>query len=149
MKARETPWLILAIAIGVALGVSGFTFVYAKGGSYLTDRPEACANCHIMQEQFTGWVRSSHRSAAVCNDCHTPKGFVSKYLNKFANGVRHSWAFTTGRFAEPITIKFHNHKITDSRCRDCHQQVTEAINAEHNSDGGPDCIRCHGAVGHP
>src|SRR5512134_1668299 len=115
MKARETPWLILAIAIGVALGVSGFTFVYAKGGSYLTDRPEACANCHIMQEQFTGWIASSHRSAAVCNDCHTPKGFVSKYLNKFANGVRHSWAFTTGRFDEPIAIKFPNFEVTDSR----------------------------------
>jgi cytochrome c nitrite reductase small subunit len=149
MHSRQIPWLILAIAIGIALGVSVFTFVYAKGGSYLTDRPEACANCHVMQEQFTGWIRSSHRAAAVCNDCHTPKGLFSKYVNKFANGLGHSWAFTTGWFPEPIAIKAHNRRVTESRCRDCHREITEAINPDHNSDADFDCIRCHGSVGHP
>ena len=42
-----------------------------------------------MEEQFTGWLRSSHRNVAVCNDCHTPKGFFAKYLNKSANGDHH------------------------------------------------------------
>jgi cytochrome c nitrite reductase small subunit len=149
VKGRDVSWLILAIVVGIAIGVSGFTFVYARGASYLTDRPEACANCHVMQEQFTGWIRSSHRSAAVCNDCHTPKGIVPKYLNKFSNGLRHSWAFTTGWFHEPIIINVRNHEITEARCRDCHEQITEAINADHESENGFDCIRCHGAVGHP
>jgi cytochrome c nitrite reductase small subunit len=139
----------MALFVGLAIGIGGFTFVYAKGSAYLTDNPEACANCHVMQEQYSGWIRSSHRSAAVCNDCHTPKGFIAKYLNKSANGVRHSWAFTTGWFHEPIGIKPNNRAITESRCRDCHQDVTDSIDAKHSNGKAMECIRCHGAVGHP
>ena len=139
----------MALFLGLAIGVGGFTFVYAKGSAYLTDNPEACANCHVMQEQYSGWIRSSHRSAAVCNDCHTPKGSIAKYLNKSANGVRHSWAFTTGWFHEPIGIKPNNRAITESRCRDCHQDVTDAIDAKHSDGKAMECIRCHRAVGHP
>ena len=147
----ENLWLVLlGIAVGLAIGISGFTFVYAKGASYLTDDPRACANCHVMSEQFAGWIRSSHRSVAVCNDCHTPKSFLAKYLNKSANGARHSWAFTTGWFHEPIAIKASNREITESRCRNCHQEITEAINAAESHGGAAlGCIRCHGSVGHP
>lgn len=146
----ELIWAIVSsIAIGFAIGISGFTFVYAKGGSYLRDQPEACANCHVMREQFDSWVRSSHRKAAVCNDCHTPKGVAGKYLNKFLNGLRHSWAFTTGRFHEPITIKSHNRAITESRCRDCHAEIVDAIDTQHRPGAGLECIGCHGPVGHP
>ena len=145
--------VLAAAGVGLAIGISGFTFVYAKGASYLTDDPQACANCHVMHEQFTGWLRSSHRASAVCNDCHTPKGGVAKYLNKAANGARHSWAFTTGWFHEPIGIKPGNREITESRCRDCHREITDAINVAPESAHLPGaalgCIRCHGAVGHP
>ncbi len=48
MALGQSAWIILAITIGMAAGVGGFTFVYANGASYLTDRPEACANCYIM-----------------------------------------------------------------------------------------------------
>ena len=33
------------------------------GASYLTDDPAACANCHVMQEHFDAWPRSSHRTS--------------------------------------------------------------------------------------
>jgi cytochrome c nitrite reductase small subunit len=147
----ENLWLVLlGVAVGLAIGISGFTFVYAKGASYLTDDPRACANCHVMSEQFAGWIRSSHRSVAVCNDCHTPKSLFAKYLNKSANGVRHSWAFTSGWFHEPIAIKASNREITESRCRNCHQEITEAINAtQPHGRAAFGCIRCHGSVGHP
>jgi nitrite reductase (cytochrome c-552) len=39
----------LAIAVGVAAGVGGYTFRYAEGLSYFKTDPKACANCHIMQ----------------------------------------------------------------------------------------------------
>lgn len=147
----ENLWLVLlGITVGLAIGIGGFTFVYAKGGSYLTDDPRACANCHVMSEQFAGWIRSSHRFVAVCNDCHTPKSLFAKYLNKSANGVRHSWAFTSGWFHEPIAIKASNREITESRCRNCHQEITEAINAtQPHGRAALGCIRCHGSVGHP
>src|SRR5688572_27540350 len=98
MRSENILLVLLGVAVGLAVGIGGFTFVYAKGDSYLTDDPQACANCHVMEGQFAGWTRSSHRAVAVCNDCHTPKGFLAKYLNKSANGARHSWAFTTGWF---------------------------------------------------
>ncbi|MGH8065172.1 MAG: NapC/NirT family cytochrome c [Candidatus Entotheonellia bacterium] len=91
---------VLAAAMGLAIGVGGYTFLYAKGSSYLTDNPAACANCHIMREHYDGWVKSSHRAVAVCNDCHTPEGFMPKYITKASNGFWHSFAFTTGRFGE-------------------------------------------------
>lgn len=149
MRLSNFLIVLMASAIGLAIGISGFTFVYAKGAAYLTDDPAACANCHVMQEQYSGWLRSSHRKAAVCNDCHTPKGFISKYLNKSANGVRHSWAFTTGWFHEPIGIKASNRAVTESRCRDCHEDISEAIDTQHPGGKAIECIRCHGAVGHP
>ena len=142
--------ILMAIAVGLAVGIGGFTFVYARAASYLTDDPQACANCHIMREELDGWIRSSHRSVAVCNDCHTPKNIFAKYLNKAANGARHSWAFTTGWFHEPIAIKARNRAVTESRCRDCHEEITQAINAtDGHGEKRLGCIRCHGSVGHP
>lgn len=60
----------ISVAVGLAVGLGGFTFVYAKGASYLQNDPAACVNCHIMSDQYTAWNKSSHRSVAVCNDCH-------------------------------------------------------------------------------
>ena len=141
--------LIVIVAVGLAVGIGAYTFVYARGASYLTNDPAACVNCHVMREQYDGWRAGSHRAVAVCNDCHTPKGFVAKYLNKSANGARHSWAFTTGWFHEPIGITAGNRQITESRCRDCHQELSDAILAGPAHGDGLSCIRCHGSVGHP
>lgn len=40
---------VVAILLGTAFvaGIGGYTFVYAKGGSDLTNDPAACANCHV------------------------------------------------------------------------------------------------------
>jgi cytochrome c nitrite reductase small subunit len=69
---------MLGVAAGLLLGLGGYTFVYARGASYLTNDPQACVNCHVMREQFDGWQRSSHRRAAVCNDCHAPHDLFGK-----------------------------------------------------------------------
>nr|WP_257455175.1 cytochrome c nitrite reductase small subunit [Archangium lipolyticum] len=143
-----------SVVIGVAAGIGGFTFAYAKGGSYMTDNPAACANCHIMQDQYAGWSKSSHHAVAVCNDCHTPPSFVGKYVAKARNGWHHSVAFTSGDFHEPIQITPHNRDITEQRCRSCHQPIVQAIDAHAAStraegdDGSISCIRCHNDVGH-
>jgi cytochrome c nitrite reductase small subunit len=79
---RPVLALSFGVPLGLVLGLGAFTFVYAKGGSYMTDRAAACANCHIMRDQYEGWLRSSHRPVAVCNDCHTPPGLVGKYATK-------------------------------------------------------------------
>ena len=61
--------LAAAVLVGSAGGLGVYTFVYAKGYSYITNDPAACANCHVMNDQYSGWLKASHRSVAVCNDC--------------------------------------------------------------------------------
>jgi len=153
-----------AVTAGAAAGVGAYTFVYARGASYLTNDPAACANCHIMAEHFAAWTRSSHRAVAVCNDCHTPKGLIPKYMTKASNGFWHSFAFTTGRFPDPLRIKPRNHDITEHACRKCHAELTESIDAAVHASvavapaaiagsalrGAEEltCSRCHRHVGH-
>lgn len=152
--------LVASLAIGIAIGIGAYTFVYAKGASYLTNDPAACANCHIMEEHYSAWIKSSHGKVAVCNDCHTPKGLIPKYATKASNGFWHSFAFTTGNFPDPLRIKEHNHEITENACRKCHEPITEQIDAAtsgepleehpHYEIGGDllMCTRCHKYVGH-
>jgi cytochrome c nitrite reductase small subunit len=142
--------LALGVAIGLFIGIGAYTFVYAKGASYLTNDPAACANCHIMQAQYDGWLVSPHRSVAVCNDCHTPPGTVPKYATKALNGFNHSYAFTTGWFHEPIQITQLNRDVTEKACRKCHQMMVLAIEGGGHDPGNQvSCIRCHSDVGHP
>jgi cytochrome c nitrite reductase small subunit len=78
--------LALGIPFGLLFGVGIYRFGYARGASCLTDDPTACANCHVMREQVDGWRTSSHRSAAVCNDSHTPPELVTNYCTSAAGG---------------------------------------------------------------
>ena len=140
--------ILLGAVIGAAFGIGGYTFVYAKGGSYLTNDPAACANCHIMRSQYEQWLKSPHRSAAVCNDCHTPHSLIPKYAVKAENGFRHSYGFTTGDFHEPILIKEKSRRITEANCRRCHERLTQAIEGPHRPGQAMSCTRCHWDVGH-
>jgi cytochrome c nitrite reductase small subunit len=150
MKLRMLQGILLGVVIGVAFGISVYTFAYAKGWSYLTDDPAACANCHVMQEQFDGWLKSSHRAVATCNSCHTPANFIGKYATKASNGFWHSFFFTTGGYEDNIQIKPHSREITEQACRTCHQEIVDAIEATHPASSGGQlaCLRCHNSVGH-
>ena len=117
-----------ALVFGLALGVGAYTFIYAKGYSYVTNDPEACANCHVMNTQFDAWNKSTHKAVAVCNDCHAPHHApLAKLFVKGRNGFNHSLKFTTGRFPEPIRITNHNRKVTEAACRYCHKDIVAAI----------------------
>ena len=145
--------VLLAIAmLGVAAGAAVFTFVYADGSSYLRDDAVACANCHVMGGHFAAWERGSHRTAAVCNDCHAPHdSWVAKYAVKAINGFNHSWAFTTGNFKDNFQITPLNRRVTEDACRHCHREIVRAIDASHaaGAGGSLSCIPCHQEVGHP
>jgi len=149
-SGRSIPFpimLILAGMLGCIVGLGSFTFVYARGYSYLTDDPNACANCHIMRDVFTAWTRGSHRSVATCNDCHTPHdSLVSKYFSKARNGFNHALAFTTGNFHEPIRANEYNRTIARENCMYCHAAVTSQMS--HVGGEATDCLACHARVGH-
>lgn len=139
----------LAVLFGVAAGLGSYTFVYARGASYLTDDPAACANCHVMRDVYDAWRKGSHHAVAGCNDCHTPAGFFRKYAVKASNGFWHSFAFTSGDFHEPIRIKPRNRAIVEAACRRCHGELAAAIEGPHAGGEALACVRCHDSVGHP
>ncbi len=145
--------LSLAIAVvgGVLAGVGFFTFGYAEGFSYMSNDPEACINCHVMEGHFDSWVNSSHRHVAVCNDCHLPAHPVGKWITKADNGFFHSVAFTLENFHEPIRIKERNRRVTQNQCVHCHEDLTDQIHPAPGTDFAGDpvlCIHCHADVGH-
>jgi len=141
IKLATLIWiLMLSIPIGFVIS----TFIYSKGYSYLSDAPEACGNCHIMNDHLYSYQKSSHHTGAVCNSCHTPSGFFGKYITKAINGWAHGYAFTTGDYAWPLQIKGFNKAITNKSCLKCHTGIIHTTRAVREFD----CIHCHSDVGH-
>lgn len=134
--------------MGAPLGVSTGAFIFADGFSYFSGNPQACMNCHIMKPNFDAWTASTHRAVATCNDCHTSGPLVTKYFQKAVNGLLHSWAFTSGRFHEPIQIKSFNLEITKKSCLGCHQNLIDSSHFGALGFGTKNCTSCHINVGH-
>ena len=144
-------YLLISFLIGATAGVGTFTFGYAKGGSYLTNQPEACANCHVMRQHLDAWEKSSHGKFAACNECHAPHNPLGKYYCKARNGFFHSWAFTTGNFPNEMRMHEYNRGVVEANCRRCHAQLTHQIDPLPTASGQPDavsCLHCHATVGH-
>jgi len=150
--------LAVSALLGIFLGSGIFTFVSAHGTSYLSDDPAVCVNCHVMREQYDGWLHGPHHAVATCNDCHLPHdNVVHKYFIKAANGYHHSKAFTLMNFKDPIQIKPGNAQVLEANCLRCHEGITDEITA-HGTLGVPTdpelkadlygCVRCHQEVGH-
>ena len=141
--------MLLAGLLGIPAGVGAFTFVYARGYAYLSTDPSACVNCHVMNEQYDGWMKSGHRHAAVCVDCHLPAGGLDKWVAKVDQGFRHSAAFTLQNFTEPIEIKPHDLEIVQANCVRCHAAAVDAIAIGGGARAEPlDCMHCHAGAGH-
>ncbi|MGE5414915.1 MAG: cytochrome c nitrite reductase small subunit [Syntrophomonadaceae bacterium] len=149
MRVGRIATVSAVAVLGVAVGLGFYTFVYAKGWSYLTNDPKACANCHVMEDQYGGWLKASHRSVAVCNDCHVPHDLLGKYYTKAKNGFWHSFYFTTQTFPEPIRATASSRRIAEAACRRCHAATVQAMGTPaHAGSREISCIRCHGSVGH-
>ena len=141
--------LLLAILLGGLVGLGGSTFFYAKGLSHFPNDPQSCKNCHIMNDQYDGWLKSSHHAVVTCNDCHSPHTLLPKLITKADNGFWHSKGFTLQDFPEPIRIRKHNRQVLNRNCMECHHELVEDVVAAHgNDDTRFDCIRCHVASGH-
>lgn len=151
----------LVALCGFAIGIALFTFDYAEGLSYLSNDPNACINCHVMQAQYDGWLHGSHHSNATCNDCHVPHDSLAhKYYVKAEHGYRHSKGFTFNDFHEPIQIKASSRAVVAENCLRCHETIAEdtfvhtasrktnAQGVAHDVIEAADCLHCHVRVGH-
>jgi cytochrome c nitrite reductase small subunit len=140
---------ILAVVLGLVVGVGSFTFDYGEGLSYFSADPRACANCHIMNDEYASWQKAPHHGAAVCVDCHLPHDFVGKYLAKAENGYHHSKGFTLQDFHEPIMIKPKNAQILQESCLRCHGEfVHDIVQGSTTAEDAVQCVHCHRNVGH-
>ncbi|MEA1886969.1 MAG: cytochrome c nitrite reductase small subunit [Bacteroidota bacterium] len=116
--------LPVIIILGIFTGLALFAFHISRAPSYLSDKPEACTNCHIMAPQYTTWSHSSHREWTHCNDYHVPHdNFVNKYYFKAKDGLRHATIFTLRN--EPQVIQIHQAGIdvVQDNCIRCHEQI--------------------------
>ncbi len=140
---------LLAIALGIPLGIGIFSFHYAGGTSYLSSNPTACANCHIMDHHYDSWQKGSHHGVATCVDCHLPASGIEKYVAKAINGYNHSKAFTLQNFHEPIMIGEANSKILQENCVRCHGDLLHETMTGSSTRYEPGrCVHCHRSVGH-
>jgi cytochrome c nitrite reductase small subunit len=161
VKGQRTILLLgvlVMVLLGMFAGSGAFTFVSAHGDSYLSNDPAVCVNCHVMREQYDGWLHGSHHAVATCNDCHLPHdNVIHKLFVKASNGYHHSKAFTLMNFDDPIHIKAGNARVLEANCIHCHEGMVDEITA-HGTLGMPTdpgqkadlygCVRCHPGVGH-
>lgn len=140
--------LRIVLTLGLVGALALIAFLAADGASYLTDEPEACTRCHVMQPPHASWLASRHASVVVCNDCHTPADPLGKAMTKARSGLSHAWAYSTGRYRDEIRITPDSTRIVQDACRRCH-----AEKAESTGHGGVEiedrhCLECHRRVGH-
>lgn len=147
---KLTAWgLAVAVILGIFIGLSGFTFLYGEGSSYLSKDPAACVNCHIMRPQYESWQKASHHAVANCVDCHLPHDFIPKWLAKAENGYLHSKGFTLQDFHEPILIRESSQRVLQQNCLQCHAGLVHELVAGATTDADAvSCLHCHRSVGH-
>ena len=117
-------WKVSVIIIsGVLTGLVLWVMYVGNAVSYLSDKPETCINCHVMNPQYASWRVSSHANVATCNDCHVPQDNVfRKYMFKASDGLRHSTMFTFRLEPQTIRIKSMGADV-EIKCWSCHEET--------------------------
>ncbi len=157
--ARLVPppqWRVpVILLLGMIVGMGAAIFYISNAASYLSDKPEACMNCHIMAPQYATWQRGSHGRVTVCNDCHVPHdNFVRKYAFKASDGMRHATMFTLRLEPQVIHVKDAGIAVIQENCQRCHEQLlwpvtSGQVTAEMAAHGeGKLCWDCHREVPH-
>jgi cytochrome c nitrite reductase small subunit len=138
----------LVAVLGAAAGTALLALQVSNAGSYLSDAPEACINCHVMNGAYAGWAHSAHREEATCNDCHVPHDpLPRKVLFKMMDGARHTFVFTF--HLEPQVMRLNEGAIpvVHRNCVRCHEQLVMQTSP---ATAGPDvrCWHCHRQTPH-
>jgi cytochrome c nitrite reductase small subunit len=146
---------VVVVLMGIFFGLAAYVFYISKAPSYLSDNPETCINCHVMNPQFATWAHSSHRRITNCNDCHVPHNNVfSKYLFKAEDGLRHATIFTLRNEPQVIFIREAGKKAVQANCIRCHEQsvgmafVKPVQPRFHNYLPERQCLDCHRETPH-
>lgn len=145
--------VLFVFAVFTGLGLLAFRISNAP--SYLGNKPETCVNCHIMAPQYATWSHSSHREKTNCNDCHVPhNNFISKYLFKANDGLRHATIFTMRKEPQVIFIREAGQDVVHKNCIRCHSELlTDSRLMAYNTETDAyrkarKCWECHRETPH-
>lgn len=143
-------WRIACFAaLGLLGGVGLAVARISRAGSYLSDKPETCINCHVMNVQYATWQRSSHAGVATCNDCHVPHDNVlHHYAFKAKDGMRHATIFTLRGEPQVIRMSKAAVPVVEANCRRCHGNVVDEVHLKEYQSGDLRCWDCHRDVPH-
>lgn len=149
-------WRIpVTILNGILVGLFLYILNISNAVSYLSDEPETCINCHVMNPQYATWNHSSHREVANCNDCHVPHNNVlNKYYFKAKDGLRHATVFTMRGEPQVIYIKEEGKHVVQQNCIRCHSQlVTDnagiaRFDQSRHFRAERSCVECHRETPH-
>jgi cytochrome c nitrite reductase small subunit len=134
---------------GLVLGLGVLVASISNAGSYLSDDPRACINCHVMTPQYATWQHSSHAEVATCNDCHVPQdSTLRKYCYKAMDGARHSALFTLRMERQVIQATERSKAVIQENCVRCHQQQLVQARTKVHSSIERSCTSCHREVPH-
>lgn len=157
-KIKPPPqWqLAVTIVVGIFFGLAAYVFYISNAGSYISDDPKTCINCHVMNNHYASWANSSHREKASCNDCHVPHdSFINKYYFKGKDGLRHATIFTLRNEPQVIVIKDEGAEVVQQNCIRCHndlitdnKMLTKTKEFDHFRTDGRKCWECHREVPH-
>lgn len=156
LLAPPDEWkLVVTILLGIFTGLAVFILYISKAPSYLSDNPETCINCHVMNTQYSDWTHSSHRNVATCNDCHVPHDNIfRKYLFKAKDGLRHATIFTLRTEPQVIHIRAEGKAAVQDNCVRCHERVVgteylaSVLPGYHNHLKERHCLECHRETPH-
>lgn len=109
-----------AIVTGSPLGIGIRTFAYTNDCPYLPQDAALCANCHVMNEPYDGWLKSSHRSVATCIDCHDPSS-MRLWVTRpgFIEDIQ-AWKASQGVQKHDVNKLASRQEIWSSVCGHCH-----------------------------
>lgn len=145
----------VVIILGIFVGLFIYMYKISNASSYLSDEPETCINCHVMETQYATWFHSSHRESAACNDCHVPhNNAIAKYSFKAKDGLRHATVFTLRNEPQVIRIKEKGLNVVQDNCKRCHSHANENVatmdvNGDNHALGeGKFCWECHREISH-
>lgn len=149
-------WRIpVVILMGFILGLGLFLLRISNAASYLSDKPETCINCHVMNPQYATWNHSSHREVASCNDCHVPHDNIfNTYFFKAKDGMRHATIFTMRAEPQVIFIKDAGKEVVQQNCIRCHNRfLTDNLALSNLSPlmshrTERQCLECHRETPH-
>ena len=154
LKPPERWRLTVIILCGIFAGIMLLVVHVSKAVSYLSDKPEACINCHVMYPQFASWSKSSH-STVKCVECHIPAdNLFRKYYVKGTDGLAHSTYFTMRWEPQVIQMKNRGIGVVQENCIRCHLDLVdmvslvEATGKSAAKGDGKLCWDCHRETPH-